>query len=76
MLALPDEALRGFSDDFVAHLPEPTNDLEAHPAVLLLFEPLDQYIGRGGGASSSRWRAAISAIAKSSDAGLSGGEGR
>ena len=32
-------------------------------------------IGRGA-ASSSFWRAAISAIAKSSDAGLSGGEGR
>jgi len=28
------------------------------------------------GASSSFWRAAISAIAKSNDAGLSGGEGR
>ena len=33
-------------------------------------------IGRGGGLSSSLWRAAISAIAKSSEAGLSGGEGR
>ena len=30
----------------------------------------------GAGASSSFWRAAISAIAKSNDAGLSGGEGR
>ena len=33
-------------------------------------------IDRGAGASSSFWRAAISAIAKSNDAGLSGGEGR
>ena len=33
-------------------------------------------ICRGGGVSSSLWRAAISATAKSSDAGLSGGEGR
>jgi len=33
-------------------------------------------IGRDAGASSSFWRAAISAIAKSSDAGLSGGEER
>ena len=33
-------------------------------------------IGRGAGPSSSFWRAAISAIAKSIEAGLSGGEGR
>ena len=33
-------------------------------------------IGRGAGPSSSFWRAAISAIAKSNEAGLSGGEGR
>jgi hypothetical protein len=33
-------------------------------------------IERGAVASSSFWRAAISAIAKSSEAGLSGGEGR
>ena len=33
-------------------------------------------IGRGAALSSSLWRAAISAIASSSDAGLSGGEGR
>ena len=33
-------------------------------------------IGRGAALSSSFWRAAISAIATSSDAGLSGGEGR
>jgi len=33
-------------------------------------------IGRGGGASSSLWRAAISAIAESNEAGLKGGEGR
>ena len=33
-------------------------------------------ICRGGGPSSSFWRAAISAIAKSIEAGLSGGEGR
>ena len=33
-------------------------------------------IWRGGGPSSSFWRAAISAIAKSNEAGLSGGEGR
>ena len=31
---------------------------------------------RGGGALSSLWRAAISAIAKSNEPGLSGGEGR
>ena len=30
----------------------------------------------GAALSSSLWRAAISAIAKSNDAGLSGGEGR
>ena len=33
-------------------------------------------ICRGGKPSSSLWRAAISAIAKSNEAGLSGGEGR
>ena len=33
-------------------------------------------IGRGGGASSSLWRAAISAIAESNEAGLRGGEAR
>ena len=33
-------------------------------------------ICRGGAPSSSFWRAAISAIAESNEAGLSGGEGR
>ena len=33
-------------------------------------------IGRGAASSSSFWRAVISAIAESSEAGLIGGEGR